>query len=73
MGVVDVNVTLTRSDGTPIETGKAVEDGDGSGDWVYVATVPVPLGTDIFISAEAFDRPGNRTVTSVNPIVGERN
>ena len=73
VGMVDVNVTLTRSDGTPIETGKAVEDGDGSGDWVYVATVPVPLGTDIFISAEAFDRPGNRTVTSVNPIVGERN
>jgi hypothetical protein len=73
VGVVEVNVNLTRSDGTPIEMGKAVEDGTGSGNWEYVATVPVPLGTDIFISAEAFDRPGHRTVASANPIVGENN
>jgi len=71
IGVVEVNVNLTRNDGTPIEMGKAVEDGMGSGNWEYVATVPVPLGTDIFISAEAFDRPGHRTVASANPIVGE--
>jgi hypothetical protein len=71
--VVEVNVELTKADGTPIESGKAVEVGAGSGDWVYVASVAVPLGTDIFISAEAFDRPGHRAVASANPIVGESN
>jgi hypothetical protein len=71
VGVVDVNVRLTRADGTPIENGKAVENGAGSGHWQYRASVAVPLGTDIFISADAFDRPGHRAVASVNPIVGE--
>jgi len=71
VGVVEVNVDLSKADGTHIEKGKAVENGTGSGNWEYVATVPVPLGTDIFISAEAFDRPGHRTVSSANPIVGE--
>jgi hypothetical protein len=71
VGVVEVNVKLTRSDGELIEYGKAVELYDGSGDWEYVATVPVPLGTHIFISAEAFDRPGNRATATVTPIVGE--
>ena len=69
--VVDVNVRLTRANGMPIENGKAVENGAGSGHWHYYATVAVPLGTDIFISADAFDRPGNRAVASVNPNVGE--
>ena len=71
VGVVNVNVRLTRADGTPIEHGKAVENGAGSGHWHYRARVAVPLGTDIFISADAFDRPGNRAVASVNPNVGE--
>jgi hypothetical protein len=71
VGVVKVNVKLTRIDGRLIENGQASEQRAGSGNWEYVATVPVPLGTDIFISAQAFDRPGNRTVASVNPIVGE--
>jgi hypothetical protein len=31
----------------------------------------VPLGSDIFIEAEAFDMAGNRTVASANPIVGQ--
>ena len=71
VGVVEVNVKLNKIDGTLIEAGKAVEQGTGSGEWEYAATVAVPLGTDIFISAEAFDRPGHRTVASANPIVGE--
>jgi hypothetical protein len=71
VGVVAVNVLLTRADGTPIESGKAVEQRAGSGFWKYVATVHVPLGTDICISASAFDRPGNRAVVSATPIVGE--
>ena len=71
VGVVKVNVKLTRIDGRLIESGQASEQRAGSGNWEYVATVPVPLGTDIFISAQAFDRPGNRTVASANPNVGE--
>ena len=69
-GVVDVNVELTRNDGTNIEKGKAVEIGTGSGYWVYTVTAPVASGTDIFIEVEAFDRPGSRTVCSANPTVG---
>lgn len=68
VGVVKVNVELTRTDGTNIERGQAVPLGFGS--WAYIATVPVATGTDIFIEAEAFDRPGSRTVCSANPIVG---
>ena len=70
VGVVRVNVELTRTDGTNIERGQAIEMGMGSGNWVYIATVPVATGTDIFIEAEAFDRPGSRTVCSANPTVG---
>jgi len=71
VGVVDVNVRLTRLDGTPIESGKAVEEHAGSGIWKYIATLPVPLGTAIHISANAFDRPGHRAIASADPIVGE--
>ena len=71
VAVVAVNVRLTRADGTPIENGKAVELGAGTRHWQYRATVAVPLGTEIFISADAFDRPGHRVVASINPIVGE--
>ena len=70
IGVVKVNVELTRTDGTNIERGQAVEMGAGSGFWMYTATAPVAPGTDIFIEAEAFDRPGSRTVCSANPIIG---
>src|SRR5690349_11496290 len=71
VGVVEVNVKLTKADGSLIEYGKAVELYAGSGYWEYIATVAVPLGAHIFISAEAFDRPGNRATASADPIVGE--
>jgi hypothetical protein len=70
IGVVRVNVELTRTDGTNIERGQAIEMVTGTGNWAYIATVPVTAGTDIFIEAEAFDRPGSRTVCSANPTVG---
>jgi hypothetical protein len=73
VGVVTVNVTLTGMDGTTIEGGQAVEQGEGSGNWEYVATAPVAYGTDIFIEAEAYDRPGHRIVVSANPTVGMKN
>ncbi len=73
VGVVSVDVTLTKTDGSTIETGKAVEVGTGSGSWEYVATAPVAEGTDIFVSVDAYDRPGHRTVYSANPTVGVNN
>lgn len=69
VGVVEVNVKLTRDDGSLIEYGKAFELSVGSGYWEYATTTPVPLGTGIFISVEAFDRPGNQATASANPIV----
>lgn len=68
IGVIRVNVDLTRTDGTSIEKGQAIEL--GTGNWAYIATVPVAAGTDIFIEAQAFDRPGGKTVCSANPTVG---
>jgi hypothetical protein len=68
IGVVKVTVELTRTDGTRIEKGQAMDM--GAGNWAYTATVPVAAGTDIFIEAEAIDRPGHKTVCSANPTVG---
>ena len=73
VGVVQVDVSITDVNGTILEKGQAVEQGDGSGNWEYMATAPVALGTDIFIEAEAYDRPGHRTVASANPTVGMSN
>lgn len=71
VGVVDVNLKQTQTDGALIESGKAVERFPGSGEWEYVATVPVPLGKAICISAEGFDRPGHRAAVSANLILEE--
>jgi hypothetical protein len=70
VGVVRVTVELNRTDGTRIEKGEAIEIGSGAGEWAYIATAPVATGSDIFIEAEAWDRPGGRTVSSANPIIG---
>lgn len=69
VGVVHVDVTLTNINGTTIEKGQALEQGTGSGYWEYVATVPIPLDTEVFIEAEAYDRPGHRAVASANSTV----
>ena len=71
IGLASVIFTLTAVDGTRIEQGPAIEDGVRTGDWIYTATVPVPLGTDIFVEARGVDHAGNKTVVSANPIVGE--
>ena len=71
VGVVSVDFSLVKVDGTLIEKGRAVEAGLHSGHWTYTATVSVPLGSDIFIEAEAFDMAGQRTVASANPLVGQ--
>lgn len=71
IGLASVIFTLTAMDGTQIEQGPAIEDGVRTGDWFYTATVPVPLGADIFVEARGVDHAGNKTVVSANPIVGE--
>jgi hypothetical protein len=73
IGVVRVNVQLTETDGRVIEKGQAVELGAGSGNWAYTATTHISTGSYILIEAEAYDRPGHRTVVSANPAVGMTN
>ena len=70
IGVVQVNVELTETDGRLIEKGPAVELGAGSGEWAYTSTTHISTGSYICIAAEAYDRPGHRTVVSANPAVG---
>lgn len=71
IGLASVIFTLTATDGRRIEEGPAVEDGLRTGDWIYTATVAVPLGTDIFVEARGVDHAGNKTAVSANPVVGE--
>jgi hypothetical protein len=61
IGLASVIFTLTAIDGTQLEPGPAVEDGVRTGDWIYTATVPVPLGADIFVEARGVDHAGNKT------------
>ncbi len=71
IGLAYVNVAISAQDGTPIETGPAVEQGAGSGKWIYTATSPVALGTSIFIEATGADHAGTQASISANPIVGQ--
>lgn len=71
LGLVDVDVELVTQEGAPIESGKAVEQGTGSGKWIYTATAPVALGSTIFIEVNGIDHAGTKTKISANPIVGE--
>jgi hypothetical protein len=71
LGMAYVNVAISAQDGTPIESGPAMEDGTGTGNWIYTTTVPVALGTDVFIEATGADHANNKTVISANPSVGQ--
>lgn len=70
IGLADVEVTLSANDGTQIEQGKAVEDGTGTGLWIYTATVPVSLGSDIFIEVVGVDHAGSQAQITESPRVG---
>jgi hypothetical protein len=71
IGLDDVDVTIVSNQGAPIEQGKAVEIGARSGKWVYTATAPVALGSDIFIEIVGVDHAGNRVKMTESPRVGE--
>ncbi len=53
-------------DGTPIESGRAVETGVRSGEWTYTATAHVALGSDIFIEVNGVDHAGHETKLTEN-------
>jgi hypothetical protein len=71
LGLADLDVNIVAQDGTPIEQGKAVETGTGSGKWTYTATASVALGSDIFIEVKGIDHAGNEAEITENPTVGE--
>jgi len=71
IGLAHVDVHILAQDGTPIESGKAVETGVRSGKWIYTATAHVALGSDIFIEVNGVDHAGNETKLAENRTVGE--
>jgi hypothetical protein len=70
IGLVSMNVSIDRIDGTDIEKGQAVETSPRSGKWIYTATAPVAIGSDIFIEVVATDYAGKKVKLTENPIVG---
>lgn len=70
VGLARLEVTLNSDNGTLIESGQAVESVPGTGKWIYVATMDVPYGTEIFIEVAALDHAGNRTKITESPRVG---
>ena len=64
LGVVKVHVSISDDQGNPIEHGEAVETAQGSGSWVYTATVQ---GQRVVkVQVVALDRPGGTAVMNVN-------
>lgn len=70
IGLANLDVKIVAQDGTPIESGKALEIGDRSGKWNYIATKQVAVGTDIFIEVKGVDHAGNEAQITENPTVG---
>lgn len=71
LGMAYVNVKISAQNGTLIESGQAVEQGTGSGKWIYTATTTIALGTDIFIEATGADHANTEVQISANPKVGD--
>jgi hypothetical protein len=71
IGLVSVEVSIDRQDGTDVEKGMAAVLNAREGFWVYTATQAVPLGTDVFIEVVGLDHAGHRIKMTENPIVGE--
>lgn len=64
--VTEVHVTLTDAGGAELEAGSAAL---GEGRWRYEAQTDVPSGTEVTITVQAFDRPGNVGEASVEVTV----
>ena len=70
LGLAELNVKIVAQNGTPIESGQAVEKGERSGKWLYTATKQVALGTDIFVEVKGVDHAGNEAQITENLTVG---
>jgi hypothetical protein len=71
IGLVSVEVSIEKQDGTDVEKGMAAELDAREGFWVYTATQAVPKGSDIFIEVTGLDHAGHRVTLTENPVVGE--
>jgi len=71
IGLVSVEVSIDRQDGTDVEKGLAAELDAREGFWLYKATQPVALGADVFIEVVGLDHAGHRIKLIENPVVGE--
>jgi ABC-type sugar transport system substrate-binding protein len=69
LGLAELNVKIVAQDGTPIESGQAVEEGVSSGKWIYTTTAQVALGSDVFIEVKGCDHAGNKAQITENPTV----
>jgi len=70
LGLAELSVKIVAQDGTPIESGPAIEEGERSGKWLYTATASVALGADIFIEVKGCDHAGNKAQLTESPTVG---
>ena len=68
-GVVNVHLTLKIADGTLIESGNAIQDPVGTGNWNYTATASVAAGTPVIAYVVATDRPGGTAVESMGTTI----
>ena len=50
LGLAELHVKIVAQDGTPIESGPAIEESERSGKWIYKAIAEVAIGTNVFIS-----------------------
>ncbi len=66
--LASLEIAINKVDGTDIESGQAVEVSPNK--WVYMATQPVAMGSDIFIDMLGICHTGLHVKASENPIVG---
>lgn len=71
IGLVSVEVSIEKQDGTDVEQGMAAELDAREGFWLYTATQTIPKGTDVFIEVVGLDHAGHRIKMTENPVVGE--
>jgi hypothetical protein len=70
IGLADLQVRILAQDGTPIESGKAVERGIHSGKWIYTATAQVATGSDLCIEVVGVDHAGTTAQMTENATIG---
>ena len=67
--VAGVTVSISGSEGQPIEHGAAVLSSMKWGRWLYTTTTSVAAGTQVRVEATATDKPGNRAAKAEDIVV----